>query len=157
MLFPSYLSEADRGRRDDVVDARAPGQIADRLGESLQKRTDRLGSSHVLRQLVSDVARVEVGEDERIRPAGHFARLFNLFGHLPGEEADGNVYDYCQKVGERQAEIGNQEKPGQKTSQSAIKDRAALRRYPTADKRRLRCLQLTLRLSRECIPKMSMH
>src|SRR5688572_30433479 len=52
---------------DDVVDARAAREIAQGARESLQHGADRLRAPEMLRQLVRDVARTEIGENEHVR------------------------------------------------------------------------------------------
>src|SRR5688500_5761575 len=53
--------EHDRGGGDNVVHARAAREVADRLREALQDGAHGARAGEALRQLVGDVARVEIG------------------------------------------------------------------------------------------------
>ena len=71
---------------DDVVDAGAARQIADRFGEALQERPDRLRAAQPLRQLVADVAGIEIREDQHIGVAGDVAGVFHFLLRHRGNE-----------------------------------------------------------------------
>ena len=70
---PSGVSSSRRhhgARCDDVVDCGAARQIADRFGKTLQERADRLRAAEPLRELVGDIAGIEIGKNQDIGLAG---------------------------------------------------------------------------------------
>jgi hypothetical protein len=80
----AWAAQAHRGHHragsDDIVLACRPRQVADRLGEALQKRPDRLRAAQPLRQFVADIAGIEVREDQNTGLAGDRACLLELLG-----------------------------------------------------------------------------
>src|SRR5919197_151319 len=65
--FPR-LKNGDRRSVHNIIDARAARQVRDRLRQSLQNRTERRPAAEPLHQLVADVGRIQIGEDQHIRP-----------------------------------------------------------------------------------------
>src|SRR5262245_29278586 len=74
-----------RAGHDNVIDARPARQVADRFGEALQERPVGPGVAQPLGQLVADIGRVKIGEDEHIRPAGDLTGFLEL---LLGDRRD---------------------------------------------------------------------
>src|SRR4029079_834877 len=64
------LEGRDGDRVDDVFGLAAAREVVGRTGEPLEDRADRGGAREPLGELVGDVARVEVWEDEDVGPAG---------------------------------------------------------------------------------------
>ena len=63
-------SRGDDGDVDDVLDGAAAGKVHHRFAEALDKRADRGGSTNSLRDLIADVAAVEIWEYENIGRTG---------------------------------------------------------------------------------------
>ena len=68
------LREDDGRGRDDILDARAAREVAQRTREALQYRPDRPRAAEVLAELVGDVAGVEVGEHQHVGSSRRRAR-----------------------------------------------------------------------------------
>ena len=64
------LNAGDADDADDVLGRAAAGQVVHRGGQALRNGTVRLCLGQALYQLVTDVASVQIGEDENVRFAG---------------------------------------------------------------------------------------
>ena len=67
------LHARDGDDAHDIMCAAAARQVVDRGGDALGHRAERLGVRQALHQLVADVARIKVGEDQAVRLAGNLA------------------------------------------------------------------------------------
>src|SRR5206468_2251752 len=63
------LENGDRRSVHNIIGGRAARQVRDRFGQSLQDRAERGPAAEALHEFVGDVAGVEVGEDQHVRPA----------------------------------------------------------------------------------------
>src|SRR5574344_1688450 len=66
ILLVGALEKGHANRADDVLGAAAARQVVHGLRKALEVRSDRIRPAEALRDLVSDVAGVEVGEDEDV-------------------------------------------------------------------------------------------
>ena len=64
----------------DLLNRRSAGQVADRLGETLQQRSESDSLGKTLDKLHPDVASIEIREDEDVGPASYRAVSLYLFG-----------------------------------------------------------------------------
>src|SRR5216117_3569324 len=71
------LENRNRRRVHNIIGGRAARQVRDRLGQSLEDRAERGPPAEPLHQFVADVAGVEIGKDQDVRPAAHH-RAFGL-------------------------------------------------------------------------------
>lgn len=67
------LAGGDCDHLVDVIYGAAAAQVVDRTGDTLEDRSDGVGASKTLNELVCDVADLEVREDEDVGLSGDVA------------------------------------------------------------------------------------
>ena len=73
MKLSLRLDRSDGDDVHDILNGAAAGQVVDRLGKTLDDRADGLRVAQTLHQLVADVARLQIREDQHVRLAGNRA------------------------------------------------------------------------------------
>ena len=79
LFFGSRRADHEHGNiAQHLVYRRASGEVADRLGEALKDRAVGIGMTEDLDQLDTDIAGVEVREDQDVGLARHFTLTLHL-------------------------------------------------------------------------------